>query len=222
MLVLPLRSTQSDSIPLASNTAALQSQEQASIGLPVRLKIPVIKVDAAIEYVGLTQRGAMDVPRSPEDVAWFSLGPRPGEKGSAVIAGHIDWKNGEAAVFNSLYKLRKGDKLYIEDDKGASISFIVREIRTYNPGEDVPDVFYQSEGIHINLITCDGVWDKSKKSYTNRLVVFADLNAIISIKYMKVLFYKSDIQVMVRLQAPRALAIGGRQEGGDSQWQQQS
>jgi hypothetical protein len=28
---------------------------------------------------------------------------------------------------------------------------------------------------HLNLITCDGVWDVTKKSYSKRLVVFADI-----------------------------------------------
>ena len=47
----------------------------------------------AVEDVGLTPGGAMDVPKGPSDVAWFDLGPRPGEVGSAVIAGHEGWKD---------------------------------------------------------------------------------------------------------------------------------
>jgi len=27
---------------------------------------------------------------------------------------------------------------------------------------------------HLNLITCEGVWDKVSKSYSKRLVVFTD------------------------------------------------
>jgi hypothetical protein len=29
-------------------------------------------------------------------------------------------------------------------------------------------------GAHLNLITCAGEWNKGKKSYSERLVVFAD------------------------------------------------
>src|SRR3989338_7815462 len=54
--------------------------------LPVRLKVPKINIDATIEYVGLTPQGAMGVPRGPVNVAWYQLGPRPGEEGSAVLA----------------------------------------------------------------------------------------------------------------------------------------
>lgn len=142
--------------------------------LPVRLKIPKLNIDAFIESVGLTSGGAMGVPENTANVGWFNLGPRPGEKGSAVIAGHFDGKNGEAGVFADLYKLKAGDELSIEDDKGVEIVFAVRESRLYDPGF-AEEVFSSGDGIHLNLITCDGVWDGIKKSYSKRLVVFFDI-----------------------------------------------
>jgi LPXTG-site transpeptidase (sortase) family protein len=151
-----------------------QPVNKASIGLPVRLMIPAINVNAVIQYVGVTPKGAMAVPNNATDVGWFKLGPRPGEKGSAVIAGHFDGENGEAGVFTNLNKLKKGDKLYIKNDKGISITFVVRESRIYNPGY-ANDVFSGSSSAYLNLITCDGVWDGAKKSYSKRLVVFADI-----------------------------------------------
>jgi len=131
-------------------------------------------VNAAIQPLGVTPNGEMDVPGNIVDVGWFKPGPRPGEKGSAVIAGHFDGKNGEAGVFFNLYKLKEGDKIYIKDDKGVSITFVIRESRTYDPGY-AEDVFSSNNGIHLNLITCDGVWDGVKKSYSKRLVVFTDI-----------------------------------------------
>lgn len=145
-----------------------------SEGFPVRLKIPRINVDAAIGYVSVTSKGAMGVPNNTVDVGWFGLGPRPGDKGSAVIAGHVDGKNGEAGVFANLYKIKKGDKLYIEDNRKTLLTFVVREKRTYDPGY-AEDVFSRNDNAHLNLITCDGIWDGSRKSYSKRLVVFADI-----------------------------------------------
>lgn len=150
------------------------SPQQISFGLPIRLRIPTISVDAAIEYVGLTLDETMAGPKNPNNVGWFELGSRPGEKGNAVIAGHRRWKNGAATVFNNLHNLHKGDNLYVEDEKGASIPFIVREIRIYDSSEYAIDVFSQSDDSHLNLITCDGIWDESQKTYTKRLVIFAD------------------------------------------------
>ncbi len=152
----------------------IKEQEQM-IGLPVRLKIPAINVDSAVEYVGLDSGGAMNVPEDPANVAWFKLGQRPGENGAAVIAGHYGWKDGKAAAFDNLYKLRKGDKVYIEDDKGAVISFVVRESRRYEPKADASAVFESNDGkAHLNLVTCEGDWNEASKSYSKRLVVFAD------------------------------------------------
>ena len=146
---------------------------QAGPELPIRLKIPKINVDSVVEHVGLTSDEAMDVPKIPRDVAWFKLGPRPGESGSAVIAGHFGFKKG--SVFDNLYKLGKGDKLYVEDEKGAITTFIVRETLRYDPKVDASDVFSSSDGkAHLNLITCDGTWNKISKSYSQRLIVFTD------------------------------------------------
>lgn len=153
----------------------ISSVEQTSFGLPLHIKIPKIKVDAGIEYVGLTSAGAVDVPKGPVKVAWYDLGPRPGEKGNAIIVGHFGWKNGISAVFDNLSQLRKGDKIFIDDDNGLTTSFVVKQIKKYNEKADAVDVFISKDGkAHLNLITCVGIWNKRSKSYNERLVIFAD------------------------------------------------
>ena len=147
----------------------------ANSSLPVRIKIPAINVDAPMEYVGLTLDGAMDVPKGPAEAAWYMLGPRPGEIGSAVLAGHSGWKNNVPAVFDDLHKLSKGDKIYIENEQGEILTFVVRENRKYNPDADATDVFGSNDGgAHLNLVTCIGIWNETEKSRSDRLVVFAD------------------------------------------------
>jgi LPXTG-site transpeptidase (sortase) family protein len=117
----------------------------------------------------------MDVPKGPDDAAWFNLGPRPGEIGSSVIDGHSGYKNNRPAVFDKLYKLKKGDKIYVEDDKGNITTFVVREFKTYNPKADAKMVFSSNDGgSHLNLITCSGSWNKVERTHSDRLVVFAD------------------------------------------------
>ena len=116
------------------------------------------------------------MPKGPIDVAWFSLGPRPGDNGSAVITGHYGhWKNGGGSVFDDLNKLSPGDKIYVEDKKGATITFVVRELQTYGQNEFAPGVFNSGDGkAHLYLITCEGTWSSAQKTYSNRLVVFVD------------------------------------------------
>lgn len=161
--------------PRVENVTHFKNQEPPRSGLPMRLKIPIIGVDATVEHVGLTPAEAMDVPKRQGNVGWFERGPRPGESGNAVVAGHYGWKNSEPSVFDDLYKLRKGDMLYVEDDKGTTLSFVVREARRYNLDADAVEVFTSSDGeSHLNLVTCEGVWDNIQKSYPYRLVIFAD------------------------------------------------
>jgi len=145
-----------------------------SVSYPIRLKIPKLSIDAAFDYVALTH-GALEAPKGPSNAGWYDRGPRPGEKGSSVIDGHFGWKDGIPAVFDNLHRLQKGDNIYVEDDRGATTTFVVYNLRTYNENESVQDVFHSGDGkAHLNLITCQGTWNEAHKSYVNRLVVFAD------------------------------------------------
>lgn len=154
----------------------LPIQTQSSFGLPVRLKIQKINVETTIEYVGRLSSGEMDVPKETDNVAWYEPGIRPGDKGSAVLAGHYGrWENGNGSVFDNLNALIEGDSLSVEDEKGAIINFVVRELRTYQSNDDASDVFESNDDIaHLNLITCAGVWNEVDQSYSERLVVFSD------------------------------------------------
>jgi len=140
----------------------------------VRLKIPKINVDAIIEYVDLKLTGD-GCPERSTAVAWLQIGNRPGNIGTAVIAGHYGTlKNGKGSIFDNLKKLNKGDQLYIQDDRGVTITFVVRENGNYDANADASSVFTSSDGkSHLNLITCEG-WDKVSESYTKRLVIFTD------------------------------------------------
>lgn len=176
-LLVNLAQKNNNTSPLRPETnkqvLAIDAQKEI-ITSPVRLIIPKVNVDASIIYVGLTSKGAMEVPNNAVDVGWFKFGSRPGEKGSAVIAGHFDGQNGEAGVFTHLNKLTAGDRIYIQNDNGTMTLFTVRESRTYDPGY-AEEVFSANDGIHLNLVTCDGLWDGVKKNYSKRLVVFADI-----------------------------------------------
>ena len=161
--------------PAVSSAQSPVLPEPTQPGLPIRLEIPSIKVNAAVLPVGLTSDGAMGVPEGPADTAWFDRGPRPGETGSAVIDGHFGWKDNIPAAFDNLNELHPGDKIFVENDRGETVTFVVRELRTLGENGNAADVFTSSDGeAHLNLITCEGVWNAATKSYSERLVVFAD------------------------------------------------
>lgn len=167
----------SNSTPLAKDATVITTVEKPkiTIGLPMRLKIPVINVDAIIIYTGITPDGAMNTADGVNEVAWYKFGPRPGEDGSAVIAGHYGWAAGKAAVFNGLNTLNKDDEVLVIDDKGVTTIFIVRESRKYDPEADATIIFKSDDGkAHLNLITCNGVWENAQQTYSDRLVIFTD------------------------------------------------
>lgn len=144
----------------------------------VRLRIPAIGVNAPIESVGVQPDGAMETPRqSPwNDVGWYSGGPRPGERGSAVIAGHLDRPGGNPAVFWRLGDLHIGDTILVVDAHGKTLRFQVTALRFYSP-QDAPiqAIFGNTAGRFLNLTTCAGDWIATQHQTALRLVVYTSL-----------------------------------------------
>jgi LPXTG-site transpeptidase (sortase) family protein len=147
-------------------------------GKPVRLVIPAIGVDAAIQSVGLfwNGNGEMGIPTNFTDVAWYNGGPRPGMPGSAVIDGHLDGKTIKKAVFYDLGNLKSGDLVEVLDTSGKTLWFQVVRLATYDYNATSTDVFSgDASKARLNLITCAGNWIKNKKLYNKRVVVFTEL-----------------------------------------------
>jgi LPXTG-site transpeptidase (sortase) family protein len=143
-------------------------------GQPARLIIPSLEIDAPIEVVERDDQSIMAAPSSVEKVAWYNLGPRPGEPGNAVIAGHLDDVRGRPAVFWSLDELAAGDEIIVRYADKSEIHFEVLEVETYDadaaPMERIFGVDFNRD---LNLITCDGEWNAQSKLYDRRLVVYA-------------------------------------------------
>lgn len=166
--------------PVAMATTATTTVMVAQNGAaPAHFTIPRLGVDAGFQYNGLKPDGTMEVPSNIYDVGWFTGSVYPGEKGVAIITGHVaQIRRGimtKPGVFMKLSELSPGDKLYVLNNKGESVAFVVRELRTYDPTADATDVFNNPDGgAHLNLITCEGTWDQSLLSFSQRLVVFTD------------------------------------------------
>jgi LPXTG-site transpeptidase (sortase) family protein len=115
----------------------------------------------------------MEVPAGTVDVAWFALGPHPGQVGSAVVGGHFGIESGVPFVFYNLNKLKVGDDIYIVDDEGNTITFVVNSTALYAANANATNVFTSTDGkAHLNLITCEGIWNEVAGEYPERTVVF--------------------------------------------------
>lgn len=142
---------------------------------PTRLRIPTLGINAAVEHVGLDKKNRMDVPVNIWNVAWYKLGPKPGERGNAVIDGHVDGPY-TPAVFWTLNKLKVGQRIYIQDEQGQEKTFEVFDMVVYDYDKAPMDrIFGQSTDAQLNLITCTGDFDQKTANYNKRLVIYTRL-----------------------------------------------
>jgi len=147
--------------------------EFQAAGLPVRLDIPAVDVSASIEHVGRLPNNQIDVPKLPQDVAWFDESALPGQTGKpAIISGHLDSRNGPA-VFWDLRKVVPGDELVVTYANGARYVFTVESKERYLT-DQIPTqkLLGRNPRRMLNLITCDGAWDRGEASYSQRLAVY--------------------------------------------------
>jgi LPXTG-site transpeptidase (sortase) family protein len=145
-------------------------------GEPVLLSIPKINVQANIESVGLDVQGKMDVPKDDFNAAWYNLGFKPGQNGSAVLAGHLDRVTGAPAIFWNLSKLEIGDEITVTDNKNQTFIFRVNDKQTYIYNKvPLEEIFAKSGEPVLNLITCGGSFNQAARNYTHRTIVQATL-----------------------------------------------
>ncbi len=172
----PSPSTSASARTAQPTTSAPASPTPAFRGiLPAELLIPAIHVDAPIEHVGITPDGEMDLPKQWNDVAWYEPGYKPGDAGSAVIVGHLD-STTDRAVFWDLRRLKTGDAVVVKGSDGAERTFAVGELNSY-PYNQAPlqRIFGPAAEPMLNLVTCNGRWDRATKNYDQRLVVYTQL-----------------------------------------------
>lgn len=149
-----------------------------SAAIPAHLIIPRIGVDAPVENVNIQSNGDLGTPvQNPwEGVGWYSNGPRPGEAGSAVIDGHLDRPGGYPAVFWYLREVQVGDMIMVVDANGKTLHFQVTRTAAYPPlAAPLQEIFGDTGGTYLNLITCAGTWIPAQHQTTLRLVVYTTL-----------------------------------------------
>lgn len=161
--------------PSAMPTGEIASVSQ--IALPSVLSIPKLGIEATVESVGLDAKKNMDVPKLAQNVGWYNLGVKPGEKGNAVMAGHLDTATGAPAVFYKLDELQIGDEVSVKDEVGNEYTYMVTGKRTYVADTfPLQEVFGATEKYRLNLITCSGQFNNAANNYSHRTVIYSELS----------------------------------------------
>ncbi|GHH01330.1 class F sortase [Streptomyces rubradiris] len=161
----------------AASAGPRQPGEPLSRSAPTRLRIPAISVDAPFTTLALGPSGQLEPPPAGDTnlVGWYADGVAPGERGTAIIAGHVDTVT-SAAVFANLDRLEAGDRFSVERADGRTAEFVVDSTETFAK-DDFPSerVYADADRPEARLITCAGDYDRTVRDYTDNLVVFAHL-----------------------------------------------
>lgn len=165
-------------------TATATAQGEAAVaravpstgrGAPVRLRIPAIGVTSSLIRLGLRGDGTLQVPSSAGQAGWFTGAPAPGQRGPAIIVGHVHW-NGQAGVFSRLARLDFGDRILVTRADGTILAFRVTRVSRFAKAHFPTELVYGNiDHVGLRLITCDG-FDAAGKAYLDNLVVFAMLD----------------------------------------------
>lgn len=112
-----------------------------------------------------------DGPGAP--ASWYNQSPTPGERGPAVLLGHVNATDGGPGVFADLRALKPGDIIEIAREDGTTARFAVDRGEQY-PKDNFPTlkVYGNTEGSELRLITCDG-YDPDTGEFDDNYVVYA-------------------------------------------------
>lgn len=148
----------------------------APVSRPVGLGIPALDVAVDVVPVGVDPDGLMEIPESGQDVGWYRFGPSPGaERGSAVLASHVNTRAQGAGVLARLGELDPGDSVMVTLEDGTVVDYAVTDRRTVRKSElDERALFDRAGPAGLALVTCGGPWQQERSSYRDNVVVLAE------------------------------------------------
>ena len=145
--------------------------------VPVLIRIPAIGVSAPVMQLGQDADGTVQVPPLTDHnvTGWYRYGPAPGQRGSAVILGHVDSLTG-VSVFYYLKDLHADDKVYVTLADGKVAVFAVDGVqKVAKDAFPTAAVYGKSGSPSLRLITCGGPFDQATGHYLDNVIVYAHL-----------------------------------------------
>jgi hypothetical protein len=161
--------------PAVAHQGLIAASPQRLHATPVRLTIPSIGVNTAVEQVGLRPDGTLQQPSGWHVAGWYTGSVRPGDIGPAIIIGHVDSVNGPA-VFFRLRELRRGQVVIVQGSDGRPVTFVVDTAAAYAKTNLPTNAVYGATSLpELRLVTCTGDFDYNARSYVDNLVVSAHM-----------------------------------------------
>ncbi|GGZ30381.1 hypothetical protein GCM10010387_24940 [Streptomyces inusitatus] len=146
---------------------------------PLRIAIPSLRVDAPLVGVGLGADRRIAAPPAADggSAGWYAGAAAPGERGTAVVVGHVDNAAGPA-VFYPLGSLERGGRIEVLREDGRTAVFTVYGNEAH-PLASFPAerVYRDGPRPELRLITCGGRYTE-RTGYDGNVVVFARLTEV--------------------------------------------
>ena len=131
------------------------------------------RVERPVSPTGVDDAGELAIPADAHQLVWWRFGPTPGAPGSAVIAGHLDWK-GALGVFNRLAETPIGEPITVTYDDGHQQVFVVTAVDLVDkPAVAVDGTFGRDGDPVLRLVTCGGEFDRASRHYRSNVIVTA-------------------------------------------------
>ncbi|MFI8946143.1 class F sortase [Streptomyces sp. NPDC053750] len=175
----PASAAAADTREVTGGDSAVASLAPLPYGVPDQVSIPAIQVDAPVIPVGLDADGwvAAPPPEDPNLAGWFTGAVSPGEKGTAVVVGHVDNDEGPA-VFYGLGALKKGNTVEVHRQDGRTAVFEIYGVEVFAKDDFPGDRVYASKGSpELRVITCGGGFTQ-QNGYAGNVVAFARLTEV--------------------------------------------
>lgn len=161
-------------VPSGPQTSATKT----SVPRPSTIEIPSIGASGDISTaLGLNPDGSMETPlvEFPEIGGYFRFAPLPGLPGPAVVVAHIDG-NHKQGLFFRLRDVKVGDEIKIKRTDGSVLTFKTTKTDSVSKSAFPTDeVYADTPGPELRLVSCGGEFDRSARSYKNNIVVYAKL-----------------------------------------------
>lgn len=175
--------------PTQPSTQPSPRQSSCRAGVPARLVIPALGVNAAFERIGVDRNAPADAagnrplgnPVDRRNAGWYEQGPQPGSgQGTVLINGHT-YRNG-SAIFKESFaaRVQTGQRIDIQQANGSTCSYRIERVwRTVDSKRDYPAIvaregLYDSSGPErLFLATCGGRWSDRIQNYLDINIVIA-------------------------------------------------
>lgn len=144
--------------------------------MPRTIIVPKQNISGIIQNVGIDSSNTIIVPSNIHFAGWYTGSSKPGDKGLSIVNGHVSGRSTKG-IFSELEKIKKDDYIFIEFGDLSTRTFRVFDVVEVDEVDASFELFKQATEVsnQLNLITCGGIYDREKQTYSRRIIIKSTL-----------------------------------------------